>query len=592
MAKTVISIEIGAASIRMAELVLGKTHQAVKKADIFDTPELAIEDGFIRDSASIAEQLKLHIQNAGMTSTKDIVFTIASSKVVSREVNVTASKEKLVKGIVQSEAVDYFPMDLADYTVTYAIIGRDAVEGTFRLMVYAAPTTLLQQYYDLASELHKEVASIDFVGNSLFQWFKRSTLSDVSLVVEINGSASILTILDHREMGVQRSIGYGVNLIANALLDAHAYDDVQTQMDAVHMLQEQTFFGIGESDDAFWRENEMTRIRTQRFKQIENEIKRPTEDADGEPIASVVSTFTQMSDEEILEKRVEARNDINAAARQLIGNIRRVIDYYLGKNPESVVQKIYLTGIGATLTGLDSMITAELQIPSEIYDVTEGIVFIRQAAAFETRGAEFLSCFGSVINPLGLRSNDAVERVRNRRYLELSGGIFAIALFAFLVVFVKTRLDISALEKDKVNLQKEIKHLEPIESLQAVYEASQTSIAFAEEMDNLVFTNAEQANDILATFENTFPSRAIVSSFQITGSEMVIDVSTVDKEEAAFLLLQLRYNPYVEKVQVMSITEEENKDTGRVEVGFSVNCVLKRYEAPVESDDNTEMGDI
>ena len=143
MAKTVISIEIGAARIRMAELVMGKTHQAVKKADIFDTPDGTMEDGFIRDGASIASALSSHILTSGMTA-KEIVFAISSTKVVSREVTVQAAKEKLLKSVVEAEASDYFPMDLADYVIRYSVIGRKPAEKSFRLMVYAVPSALLQ----------------------------------------------------------------------------------------------------------------------------------------------------------------------------------------------------------------------------------------------------------------------------------------------------------------------------------------------------------------------------------------------------------------------------------------------------------------
>lgn len=586
MAKTVISIEIGAAAVRMAELVMGKTHQVVRKADIFETPDLVIDDGFIRDSASIAELLKMHIQNTGMTA-KEIVFSISSTKVVSREVTVSAAKEKLLKNIVESEAVDYFPMDLTDYTITYAIIGRDPGEGSYRLMVYAAPAALLQQYYDLALELKKEVAAVDFAGNSLFQWFKRSRLSDVSLVVEVNGSSSILTILDHGDMGVQRSIGYGANMIANALLDAQAYDEVKNQADAFKMLQEQTFFGIGDSDDDFWRESEMTRIRTQRFKQIENEIKKPKDTDEAEP--AEVSTFSKMSDEEILAKRIEVRNDIGTAARQLINNIRRVIDYYMTKNPESSVQKIYLTGLGAALLGFDSMIAAELQLPTEIYDVTEGILFTRQAATFELKGAEFLSCFGAVIAPLGLRSKDAVNRAKARIYGEIAVGIFAIAVVAFLAVYIKTKVDISNLDKEKKTLEDDIARLLPIEKLEEVYHASQESVVFATETDGMIFTVAEQLNEIIAELEAKLPERSVVSSYSISGEDMLINFTTVTKEEAAKLLLQLKNIPYISETMISGIEEELSEETNRTEVSFSVNCKLQKYVPEEEGEETSDV---
>lgn len=581
MAKTVISIEIGAARIRMAELVMGKTHQAVKKADIFDTPDGTMEDGFIRDGASIASALSSHILTSGMTA-KEIVFAISSTKVVSREVTVQAAKEKLLKSVVEAEASDYFPMDLADYEITYSVIGRKPEEKSFRLMVYAVPAALLQTYYDLAAELNKDVAAIDVEGNALFQWFKRSTLSDVSLVVEVNSSTSLLTVVDHKEMGVQRSVGYGAVMFANVLSEANAYDEIKTQNDAYKLMQEQAFFGIGDSDDAFWRENEMTRIRAQRFKKIENEIKTEDtlDDLDGnkEEKEEEQSVTAGLTVNEILERRQAARNELAETARQLTSNIRRVLDYYATKNPESQVQKIYIAGLGASLMGLTSMIASELQLPTEALDVTEGVVFVKQAAEVESRGAEFLSCFGAVLNPLGLRSKTAMDRNRAKLMARVSVALFAVVVVALVGLTLKLKYDIGKLDKEKEQLQADITALEPIEQLQQVYIASTESLQFANSMDDLVYTNVEQLNDIIAQLEEKLPSRTIVSSYTFNQDTLLINASTVTKEEAAKLLMQLKLIPYISEVKITGITENKTEETNRSEVLFTVSCTIQKYD--------------
>ena len=592
MAKTVISIEIGAARIRMAELVMGKTHQAVKKADIFDTPDGTMEDGFIRDGASIASALSSHILTSGMTA-KEIVFAISSTKVVSREVTVQAAKEKLLKSVVEAEASDYFPMDLADYVITYSVIGRKPAEKSFRLMVYAVPSALLQSYYDLAAELNKGVAAIDVEGNALFQWFNRSTLSDVSLVVEVNSSTSLLTVVDHKEMGVQRSIGYGAVMFANVLSDANAYDEIKTQNDAYKLMQEQAFFGIGDSDDAFWRENEMTRIRAQRFKKLESEIKTEDtlDDLDGnkEEKEEEQSVTAGLTVNEILERRQAARNELAETARQLISNIRRVLDYYATKNPESQVQKIYIAGLGASLMGLTSMIASELQLPTETLDVTEGVVFVKQAAEVESRGAEFLSCFGAVLRPLGLRSQQAMAKAQTKLVTIVSLSVGFLAAAALLGIALVTKLQIASIEKENEQLAIDIANLEEIEELQRIYLASQEAVTFADGLEDLIFTPSQQIESILTSFEMCFPARSVVSSISVNDEQMMVNVATVTKEEAAKLIMALRELPYFEAVGVDGITDEIDEQTDRHVVSFTVNLLLKNWnDEPVDGEDNSK----
>jgi Tfp pilus assembly PilM family ATPase len=94
---------------------MGKKKQSVSKALVFDTPRAAMEDGYIRDYGLFAEQLLLQFRVAKIKP-KNVVFTISSNKVVSREVTITAAKEKLLKNIVEAEIGDYCPMDLSEHS--------------------------------------------------------------------------------------------------------------------------------------------------------------------------------------------------------------------------------------------------------------------------------------------------------------------------------------------------------------------------------------------------------------------------------------------------------------------------------------------
>jgi len=161
MAKTVVSIEIGESKTRAAVLNMGKKRQTVSKALIFDTPRAAMEDGYIRDYGLFAEQLLLQFRTAKIKP-KNVVFTISSNKVVSREVTITAAKEKLLKSIVDAEVGDYFPMDLSDHIIAYSIIGHEKGSDQYRLMIYAAPEALIYGYYSVAREMRCNVVAVDF----------------------------------------------------------------------------------------------------------------------------------------------------------------------------------------------------------------------------------------------------------------------------------------------------------------------------------------------------------------------------------------------------------------------------------------------
>ena len=126
-------------------------------------------------------------------------------------------------------------------------------------------------------------------------------------------------------------------------------------------------------------------------------------------------------------------------------------------------------------------------------------------------------------------------------------------------------------------LPKDIEVAKAIEDLRNVYLASQASVQMMADTDALTFSEAEQLNDIITSLERTLPKRSLVHSMTINGEDMSMSVSTVTKEEAAKLMMQLKDNPYISEVKVSGIVEKTDETTNRTEVSFTVNCTLQKY---------------
>ena len=574
MAKTVVSIEIGESKTRAAVLSMGKKRQHIKKAVVFDTPKNAMEDGYIRDHSMFAEQLLLKLREANIKA-KDIVFAISSNKVISREVSVTAAKEKMLKSIVMSEVDEYFPMDLSEHIISYSIIGHDVENGQYRLMVYAAPEALIYGYYGVAKEMRCSVAAIDFTGNAVFQWMKRSALEEVSLIMEVNETSSVITILNKDEMGVQRTINYGAMTLADALAESGSYDGLDTPAKAMDLLLSQDFINVGPDGEEKWRQGELAKIREGRFQRIET---GSAENENGETMEAERSVERLLSDEEILKRRAFAREDVTEAARLLVSNMRRVMDYYTSKNGGVTVQKVYVTGLGAMLQGLDGIVAQELELAAEVYDITESVTFSGEATEYEDRGQEFLACCGAVISPLGFRPADADAAEKKKELAILSAVIFVAAAGAIAFLMITTSVEISQAEKRQEELKAQIAEAESIEQLRDVYLASQQSVLLMETTDALTFREPEQLNELITALERALPKRALVHNISISGNTMSINMTTMTKEEAAKAQMQLKEIPYIQSISVGGIVEKVDEATKRSEVAFTVNCVLQKYD--------------
>lgn len=581
MAKTVVSIEIGESKTRAAVLSMGKKRQHVKKAVVFDTPKNAMEDGYIRDHSMFAEQLLMKLREAGIKA-KDLVFAISSNKVISREVSVSAMKEKMLKSIVMSEVDEYFPMDLSEHIISYSIIGHDVANGQYRLMVYAAPEALIYGYYGVAKEMRCNVAAIDFTGNSVFQWMKRSALEEVSLIMEVNEKSSVITILNKDEMGVQRTINYGAMTLADALAESGSYDGLDTPAKAMDLLLSQNFINVGPDGEEKWREGELAKIREGRFQRMDGSA----ENEGGEDAEEERSVERLLSDEEILKRRAFAREDVTEAARTLVANMRRVMDYYTSKNGGVTVQKVYVTGLGAMLQGLDGIVAQELDLAAEVYDITESVTFSGEAARYTERGQEFLACCGAVISPLGFRPADADSAEKKKELAILSAIVFVAAAGTLGFLVLSTQLEISSLKKRQEELKTEIAEAEGIEQLRDVYLASQQSVELMEMTNDLTFREPEQLDKLIEELEQALPKRAVVHTLTISGNVMTINFSTITKEEAAKTQMQLKEIPYIQSVTTSGIVEKVDEATNRTEVTFTVNCILQKYDPDAKTGAN------
>lgn len=578
MAKTVVSIEIGESKTRAAVLSMGKKRQHVKQALVFDTPRNAMEDGYIRDHSLFAEQLLLKLRGARIKA-KDLVFSISSNKVISREITITATKEKLIKNIVDAEVAEYFPMDLSEHIIAYSIIGREPENNQYRLMIYAAPESLIYGYYSMARDMRCNVVAIDFAGNSVYQWFKYSALEELALVMEVNENSSVITILNNGEMGVQRTINYGARTLAEALMESGSYDGITTPEAAMEMLLDHGFLTVGEDAEEQWRQKELAKIREARFQRIET---GQTESENGEVTEAERSVERLLSDEEILKRRMGAYEDVTEAARMMISNVRRVMDYYTSKNNGATVQKIYVTGIGASIDGLDAMVAEETEVPAEIYNVAESVSFTREAEAYVEKGQEFISCLGAVISPLGFQPAEFADQEKKKELVVLSAVIFVAAAAVIAFLMFTTSIEIMEQENKKARLQKEIEVAKEIEDLRNVYMASQASVQMMADTDALTFSEAEQLNDLITVLERTLPKRSLVHTMTINGDALSMSVSTITKEEAAKLMMQLKDNPYLSEVKVSGIVEKIDETTNRTEVSFTVNCKIVKYDPAAE----------
>lgn len=525
MAGKVISIEIGYSLTRVCEVdYKAKSHRVYRRFTM-PTPEGVINDGMLKASPEFIEAFKKELAGSKMTA-KQVMFTIASGKIASREVMVPLVKENRIADVVVANASEYFPVDLSQYELAYnilGIVGEEKGSQQYKLLVMAAPQTLLSGYYDLAKALNLELAAIDYAGNSIFQVAKDKAAHETCLVVKIDERSTLVMAVQNSMLTFTRNVAYGVEDAIQTIMDSTRWANTDTVVDAM---------------DAMSLNN--------------------------------CTVFP-----EIIE-----------ALEPLAGGISRVVDYYASHNTDAPVEKIYITGIGADIKGMVDFLSKEIGYAVEPLRQVEGWNLEK---SFRTQFyGGYVACVGAAAAPLGFKKDEKKKKKKAKdgasgeskggfnwapiAYLVLAAGIIAgVALFAV------SYLRLLEAQRQNMELRARNSSLEAIIPIYNEYVATQTSYNLVQAMYSVTENRNEELVEFLEELENKLPADVHVVSFTSNLDGIAINMNVSTKSEAAVAIEQLRtFNSlYPASVTVNSIVENVDEESGTISVNFSVAAIYR-----------------
>lgn len=195
----------------------GKSYQ-IKSSFTFDTPEGAFADGQINNAVELWYALRSELRNHNVADVKDAIFTMSSNRIASREVLLPALKDSQIQNAVESNASEWFPVDISKYSLSYMLLGKTK-ENT-RINVVAVPLSIIEGYLALSEQSGLNIVALDFAGNSQYQVLKGLNAEGVTMYVNVEPSSSMTTFLEGGSLLMQRSFAYGGDeLIANRVVE-------------------------------------------------------------------------------------------------------------------------------------------------------------------------------------------------------------------------------------------------------------------------------------------------------------------------------------------------------------------------------------
>lgn len=554
MNNRVLSIEIGNSFTKICEIDYKVKKPKVYKVLTVETPEGVVVDGMLQPTQEYADHLVNALGTNGIR-TKKVIFTISSTRVASREVQIPNVKANKIEALVKTNANDYFPVDLTQYEIGHYLAGGLTEEGKLRVMALAVPKALLDSYYQLAQMCGWEVECFDYSSNSLYQILRDEKSEKVTMMIKIDENSTIVTVLSAGKVLLQRTVAYGVQDAIETMIASGAYA-VNDPMSAVERFQKKTCLNrVLHQGDKLWEEN------AGRWED---------EDAGNAEVTA-------------------ARQKITSSLEPLIVGVSRVIDFYDSRNSNTPIERTYVTGLGGSFSGMSKLFTNCLERKVHTLSDMEDKIGMSKAIR-STRPAAYISCLGAVLAPVGLidksqQKAKGMTVVSGTNYTFVSVAVLVLGVILSIAMAVTSMTRYFGTVAENVALQARVEELQPAQTVYNEY----LSAAAQYDKYKYLYEYTENPNENLVEFinelEQILPDSFYTDSFSSDQTGISMTVNVEGKAAAARTILNIRNMESIEDVQISNITDNQD-EMGGSWVMFSMTGTYREL-----SDETEETGE-
>jgi type IV pilus assembly protein PilN len=573
VAKKVISIETGIQWTKVALVDYRKKNPPVHEAFAFRTPEHAVEDGYIRDKDSLARALKEELVRRQIVE-KDVVFTLSSSKVVTREVMIPYVKDNKIKGIIDAQSRDYFPMDISGYTISYSKMDvvEDDGKKQLKLLLVAIPDNLLGNYVSFSQLAGLKVETFDYIGNGCIQLMCDSFV-DNAMIIQLEEQATVISILENKKLAFQRVTPYGYGATISTVVD--------------HPI-----LGIDDEERAF------------DFLLEHNVIfNKPSMPDNGDPAQQAIDQA----------QADEAYEDLAESLRYHLRIANTALDYYQNQVKQEFVGNVYLVGDGSRFAGIHKLFAQELPLPLQKIDFAKIIDLRNQNGVNDKKKAGkkehqdytdpvleessntrqpraatpvgFLSVIGAAVHPLDakpkeMQAADSKKNDLHTAYVLLAGSL----LLSLLLILGSSVRQLIA--------HSEHRHLtDQLESLAYVQQTYDESSRVQQEeqvyvtIDDATRTKNEYLLPLIEQLEAELPSAIKVTSMQTDDNLITLNMTADRKITVGQMLLNFQNVTLLTDPSIPSMSEQTDEESGSSEWTYTVNAYYADVQESEEQAD-------
>ena len=310
-----VAFDIGSNSIKLVQMAQTKKGWELVKMGMAELPPEAIVDGSIIDSMTVTNTLRELVKEHGV-KVRDAVSSLTGHSVIIKKVSFPAMTEDELADSIQWEAEQYIPFPISDVNIDFQILGADTDgRGQMDVMLVAVKKDVINDYTNVIKEagLNPVVIDVDsFALENMMEINYPVTPGENIAMVNIGASITSISVIMGGLTIFTRSIPMGGNQFT---------EELQRQLNVS-------------------------------FKDAEDlKLRRKESDNDAEQLIS----------------------SIDLVSTNLTFEVKRSLDFFLGGAQGSYVSKIYLSGGGSKVSGLQNLMQEKTSIPVELANPFKGV---------------------------------------------------------------------------------------------------------------------------------------------------------------------------------------------------------------------------
>ena len=541
----ILSVEVKKSQVRVVEMEQSKQRNKIISCFRFFIPQDLVEDGFVKEPEKLGTLLREELDKRSLHKIKKVHFSIYSSRIAGKEIHLPYVKKKRILDMIEMNASEYFPVDISQYVLTYDIIDiiekkqeenelveekeKQPANKEYQLMVYAAPKVLTTCYQETAQWAGLHLTGMDYSNNSIYQAIKKEYSEGVHMVVKIEEEESVITIIRDGKLALQRSLSYGIDGAIEAIL---AYPVYHTNGD-------------------YERAWEILFDKKCLYPTLDMESMGQYKERDGEGLW-------------------EAKADITESFRHLIGNVSRIMDYYISRNVGAEFRSVSYAGMGSEIKGLSELFTEEIGQEVVPIQALRGIRYDSYLSEEQDSLGVFISGIGGIQSSVNIM--EVVTNKKEKSQDSLSGAwlILGVGVVSALMISGYSVGKYYLETKEKERLNSEISKREHVEQVYQEYVSQKDIYDQLEAMLDYTKTPNENLIQFIEEMEEKMPSSILLESFSSTGSDVNFTARATSKAIVAKVIMQMRTFESLSYVSTSGVTEDDNG-----EYTFSVTAIYK-----------------